>query len=141
MRYKQNLRIDGSRVYSYNTHVATIDHSGRRLMVHGWWSVTTSKHVNHVAETYGLTVVKDAPKPDADKEKENDNGGGILKMVAGVAALASIFTSNQKESNDWKARMMKAGLTNRGLIMPDDWDQLSEEEKTKRLDKALAVIA
>lgn len=139
MKYKQNLRIDGSRVYSYNTHVATIDHSGRRLLLHGHWSMTTSKHVNHVADTYGLTIVKDALKPDGG-EKEAESGG-MLKTVAMVAALASVFTTTRKESNDWKARMMKAGLEGRGLIMPDNWTQLSEEEKERRLDGALAAIA
>lgn len=137
MRYTQNLRIDGVNVYSYNTHVATIDRQNGRLLVHGHWSSTTSKHVNHVADTYGLTK-EDAPKPESEPE---NNGGSMLKTVAMVASLASIFTTGQKESNDWKTRMMKAGLEGRGLIMPDNWDQLPEKEKEKRLNAALAVIA
>jgi hypothetical protein len=54
MKYKQNLHIAGNKVYSFQTHVATID--GGKLYRHGWWSVTTSKHINHVAHVYGLTV-------------------------------------------------------------------------------------
>jgi hypothetical protein len=60
------------------------------------------------------------------------------KMFSGIAAVAKlgeIFTDNQKESNDWKARMLKAGLT--GLDIPDDWNQLDEAEKTKRLDNVI----
>lgn len=136
MKYSQNLRIDGSRVYSYNTHVATID--GGKLLVHGHWSMTTSKHVNYVAKEYSLEKV-DAPTKKSKNRK--DSGGDLLKAVAGVAALAAIFTTTQKESNDWKARMLKAGLSGRGLIMPADWDALSEDEKTNRLDKALAAIS
>jgi 7-cyano-7-deazaguanine synthase in queuosine biosynthesis len=58
MRYKQNLKVVGKKVYSYNTHVATI--CGSELVVHGWWSVTTSKHVNEVARVYGLKKVEEA---------------------------------------------------------------------------------
>ena len=35
-RYKQNLRIDGNRVISYTTHVATIENGN--LIQLGWWS-------------------------------------------------------------------------------------------------------
>tara|TARA_R110000796_G_scaffold21344_2_gene62884 strand:+ start:1277 stop:1489 length:213 start_codon:yes stop_codon:yes gene_type:complete len=56
-KYKQNLRIiNGSQVWSYDTHVATI--SNGSLLEHGWWSSTTSKHVNYVAKEMGLNVVK-----------------------------------------------------------------------------------
>ena len=59
-RYKQNLRIVGNDVYSYNTHVAEID--GDKLYkvkwrVHGMSSsVTTTKHINYVAKELGLTI-------------------------------------------------------------------------------------
>ena len=59
-RYKQNLRIVGNDVYSYNTHVAEID--GNKLYklkwrVHGMSSsVTTTKHINYVARELGLTI-------------------------------------------------------------------------------------
>lgn len=60
--------------------------------------------------------------------------------VAMAAQLGNIFASNQKESNDWKARMLKAGLEGQGLIMPEDWDSLSEDEKQRRLDGAIEAI-
>lgn len=53
-RYKKNLKVEDDKVYSYDTHVATIDQEARQLIVHGWWSVTTSKHVNYVGQEYGL---------------------------------------------------------------------------------------
>ena len=55
-RYKQNLRIDGNRVISYVTHVATID--GGKLRQLGWWSVTTQKHINYVARELNLELIK-----------------------------------------------------------------------------------
>ena len=48
MRYKQNLKVEADKVYSYNTHVATIE--GTQLIQLGWWSVTTQKHINYVAK-------------------------------------------------------------------------------------------
>jgi len=140
MKYKQNLRIEGSKVYSYNTHVATIDHGARKLLVHGWWSMTTSKHVNHVADTYGLQLVKDAPKPEGEP-KEESALAGMMKSVSIVAALGAILCPDQKSKNDWQTRILKAGLGNRGLQMPDNWDQLTEDEKEKRLAGALGAIA
>ena len=53
-RYKQNLRILGDKVYSYSTHVATIEHPN--LIQHGWWSVTTQRHINYAADQLGLTL-------------------------------------------------------------------------------------
>jgi hypothetical protein len=54
-RYLANLRIDGDRVISYATHVATIE--GSTLRVLGYWSKTTTKHINYVATELGLKKV------------------------------------------------------------------------------------
>jgi hypothetical protein len=56
MRYKQNLKVEADKVYSYNTHVATIE--GTQLIQLGWWSVTTQKHINYVAKEFGLGLIK-----------------------------------------------------------------------------------
>jgi len=55
-KYKQNLNVIGSNVYSYNTHVATIQ--GNTLKQLGWWSVTTQKHINYIAKEFNLTLIK-----------------------------------------------------------------------------------
>ena len=55
-KYKQNLRQDGERIISYTTHVATID--GDTLKQLGYWSVTTQKHINFVANELNLTLIK-----------------------------------------------------------------------------------
>ena len=108
-RYTKNLRVEGSKVYSYSTHVATI--SGSKLLVHGYWSVTTSRHVNHVASTHGLTKVE-SPRDsvEAERKAEEEKGLKDLRMIAGVAKLGDVFGTTPKEKNDWKARMLKAGL-------------------------------
>ena len=133
-RYKENLHIEGNKVISYTTHVATIDSANRKLYVHGWWSVTTSKHINYVASEYGL--IKEEKKLE-ETAPEIDNS---LKTIAMVAKMGEIFGTNQKEKNDWKVRMIKAGLENKGLIMPEDWNTLSENEKEKRLNRAIEQL-
>ncbi len=55
-RYKQNLHIKDNNVYSYNTNVATIIND--KLLVLGWWSVTTSKHINYVARELDLDIIR-----------------------------------------------------------------------------------
>jgi hypothetical protein len=72
----------------------------------------------------------------ADKYQEDDSS---FRLIGAIAAMGSILTENQKEANDWKARMLKAGLP--ALDIPDDWDQLTEEEKERRLDAVIGVLA
>ena len=55
-KYKQNLRQEGNQIWSYTTHVATID--GNNLMQLGYWSMTTQKHINYVAKELGLNLIK-----------------------------------------------------------------------------------
>lgn len=130
MRYKQNLRVEGERVYSYNTHVATI--RGRELVRLGWWSVTTSKHINHVASEYGLTVVdKKESEPEPGQEPGPD--ASALKTAGMVAGLSAIFCDTPKQKNDWKKRMLS---TVPGISFPDDFDTLPEEERARRLEGA-----
>lgn len=64
----------------------------------------------------------------------------MLNTVAMVAKMGEFFGQNQKEKNDWKTRMLKAGLEHKGLIIPEDWDELDEEAKQVRLDKVIAVL-
>ena len=55
-KYKENLRIiNGTDVYSYSTRVAKIVDDN--LHVFGWWSPTTSKHINYVARHYNLKLI------------------------------------------------------------------------------------
>jgi hypothetical protein len=55
-KYKQNLSIRGNEVWSYRTHVATI--ADDKLFQLGYWSQTTQKHINYVADQLDLTLIK-----------------------------------------------------------------------------------
>tara|TARA_R110002012_G_scaffold23623_1_gene80077 strand:+ start:411 stop:605 length:195 start_codon:yes stop_codon:yes gene_type:complete len=57
-KYKQNLRATDEAVYSYDTRVAEIDHRNRTIKPLGWWSRTTSKHINYVGSEYNYEVQK-----------------------------------------------------------------------------------
>jgi len=56
---KDNLRLDGNKVISYSTHVATVDQANGILWVHGYWSHTTSRHIGIAARELGLTKTDD----------------------------------------------------------------------------------
>ena len=58
-KYNQNLRItaDGY-VQSYEIKVAKINHVDGTLTVLGYWSMTTTKHINYVAEQMNLKIIK-----------------------------------------------------------------------------------
>ena len=56
-KYKQNLTIKGDHVISYTTHVATINRKDKTLTRLGWWSMTTTKHINYVASQMNLTII------------------------------------------------------------------------------------
>lgn len=132
-KYRQNLHVAGNKVYSYHTHVATI--VGNELHIHGYHSMTTSKHVNYVAEEYGLTRVYDKEKIE-ETPKQQSNPFAAMAMIAKIGELE--HADDIKAQNDWKARMIKAGM-GEGISMPDDWNELSEEEKKQRLDGVIAI--
>ena len=55
-RNKENLIVSEDAIFSYLTKVAKIDHINRIITPLGWWSVTTSKHINYVANEYNYKV-------------------------------------------------------------------------------------
>jgi|TARA_R110000744_G_scaffold84183_1_gene164803 hypothetical protein len=71
-KYKQNLRIENNKVYSYNTLVARINKGETHLTIIDWkenrdWngknedittSPTTTKHINYVAKELNLIINK-----------------------------------------------------------------------------------
>ena len=60
-RHKKNLRQVGDAIWSYSTHVATLVYNSKKMQYelhqHGWWSVTTQRHINYVAKYYDINIV------------------------------------------------------------------------------------
>jgi len=63
-RYPENLQTVGNKIFSYGTHVATYKpgtrHYGKgaTVVTKGWWSSTTSKHINYIAGKWQAKVKK-----------------------------------------------------------------------------------
>jgi hypothetical protein len=71
-------------------------------------------------------------KGELQAEKESD---AMFRSVATACQIGEIIGKDQKEKNDWKKRMLKAGLPE--LDIPEDWEQLSENEKETRLNAVI----
>ena len=66
-----------------------------------------------------------------------DDGNSQLKTVSMVSAMFNIMCADDtKTSNKYQKRFLD---TVDGINFPDDWENLSEVEKSKRLDKAVKV--
>lgn len=63
-----------------------------------------------------------------------------FKTIGMVAMMGDIFGQTPKESNDWKTRMIKAGL-GEGIQVPDDWNELDEATKTIRLNAVIKNLS
>lgn len=70
--------------------------------------------------------------------KSRDETNAMFASVARVASLGEIFATTPKEKNDWKSRMLKAGLPQ--LDIPEDWETLDETEKGRRLDLVISHL-
>jgi hypothetical protein len=75
-----------------------------------------------------------------DYAKNYNESDSFLKTVGLVASLGELMCNTQEERNDWKVRMIKAGLGDSGIEIPEDWDTLSEDEKEKRLNGVIEVM-
>ena len=56
-RYFANLEVSNNRILSYNTFVAEICHESQTVKRQGFFSVTTSKHINYIASLLRYKVV------------------------------------------------------------------------------------
>ena len=63
-----------------------------------------------------------------------------FKLINSIAKMGELLCDNQKDKNDWKARMLKAGLESQGLEMPEDWASLDEDTKEARLNLVMKQL-
>ncbi|MEI6775164.1 MAG: hypothetical protein WCL18_10780 [bacterium] len=69
------------------------------------------------------------------QQKSSDDLNQDLKLISNIAKLGELFCNTTKDKNDWKKRMLQAGIS--GLDIPSNWDTLSETEKEQRLNKVI----
>jgi len=60
-----NVFVDGNKVISYETHVATIDK--KRLVLNGIYSQSTSRQMSKVAQLLDLLIVRSVERPEFEK--------------------------------------------------------------------------
>lgn len=146
---KAKVRYEGDKLIlrSYQTDVAYIENG--KATVNGSYSSTTLRHIKEFLKQNGFKAdtwaqikndySKSKEEEAKEREEEEERASSFMKSVSMVAKLGEVMTDTKKDANDWKARMLKAGLDNKGLSMPEDWETLSEVEKEKRLNKVIAV--
>ena len=125
--------IDGSLLwFSYSTLIALDG-----IISTNFWSVTTAKHLTWI---------------DPDKSKRRDDFNEIardilkskglleerdpLEFVSSISKLFDIMSDDENEEQIRKTnnQRLRFYATQPGIIIPDDWDQLTTKEQKKRLD-------
>ena len=129
-RYNKNLKVEGNKVFSYSTHVATIE--GSKLIQLGYWSVTTQKHINYVARELNLTLSK-----QDQKEKESDP---ILNSMKAFLLMGDLMNDKKEDTADsvkYKERIVFATMRSKipNWQPPSDWERLNDSDKLERLTK------
>ena len=78
------------------------------------------------------TITKFLKRQKGEYKKQTKS---MFNSVAGIAKIGEILCNDQKETNDWKKRMLLAGLP--GLGIPANWNTLTESEKENRLNNVI----
>ena len=148
---KAKVRVENGKtiLQSYTTDVVEIENG--KPFVKGMYSQTTGRHIKEFLKQKGFRaesskqIMQDYGKKQELKNKIQNkisgNDNSFLKSVGMVAMMGDVIGGKSlKEKNAWKTRMLGAGLSNMGLMIPDDWNSVKEKEKKKRLDKALKEL-
>ena len=124
---KPNLKV----YYSYTTPIA-LEIDGVLKVSQNQWSITTAKHLNWIDDGNK----KERLKPEEFNQllKEHKPEPDFLKTVSMVSSMFGVLMHKEDKSkvNAQKKRFFD---NVQGLNFPDDWNDLPEEEKSKRLEK------
>jgi hypothetical protein len=143
LRTTKNLSsfyLDGLKlIFSYETLVAIESPKGL-LISKNVWSNTTARHLYWINPDKSLRLDNDVFTKKARKllklpEKEvNDYCvESHLKTISMASAMFSLFAKpeDQRKNNEQRLRFYE---TQNGFIRPHDWEELTTEEQTKRLN-------
>jgi len=126
---KPQLRV----YYSYTTPVALMI-DGHLKVSQNQWSITTGRHLTWIDGGNKQNRLK--PEEFNQLLKQHKPEPNFLKTVSMVSAMFGLMSQDQKKTNDQKKRFFD---NVNGLSFPNDWETLSEEEKTRRLEKVEKV--
>ena len=127
---KPNLKV----YYSYTTPVA-LEIDGQLKVSENQWSVTTGRHLTWIdggnkkgrlkREEFNQLVKQHKPEPN------------FIKSVSMVSAMFGLMCQNDiKTKNKYQKKFFDKV---EGMNFPDDWNTLSEEEKSRRLEGATKI--
>ena len=127
---KPNLKV----FYSYTTPVA-LEIDGQLKVSENQWSVTTARHLTWIdggnkkarlkREEFNQLVKQHKPEPN------------FMKSVSMVSAMFGLMCQNDiKTKNKYQKKFFDKV---EGMNFPDDWNTLSEEEKSRRLEGATKI--
>jgi len=129
-----HLVEDKKLFFSYQTLVA-IDN----LISVNDWSVTTGRHL------YWINPNKEIRVDDFEKQARKIlnsidllvERSDPLKTIGMVSSLFSIMANDKTEEDQRKTnnQRLRFYATQPGIIVPEDWDQLTPTEQKERLDK------
>jgi hypothetical protein len=124
---KPNLKV----YYSYTTPIA-LEIDGVLKVSQNQWSITTAKHLNWIDDGNK----KDRLKPEEFNQllKQHKPQPDFLKTVSMVSAMFGVLM-NKEDKSKVNAQKKRFFDNVQGLNFPEDWNDLPEEEKTKRLEK------
>jgi len=78
--------------------------------------------------------------PMVHKRKEKKSNDSFLKTISNVMLMGEVLCNNDEEKVKFKKGILKAGMPEGALHMPDDFDQLPIEEQKRRLDGAQEIL-
>jgi hypothetical protein len=120
--------------YSYTTPVA-LEIDGVLKVSENQWSVTTGRHLTWIdggnkksrlkREEFNQLVKQHKPEPN------------FMKSVSMVSAVFGLMCQNDiKTKNKYQKKFFDKV---EGINFPNDWNTLSEEEKSRRLEGATKI--
>jgi len=126
---------------SFSTIVCIIENN--KPIVKNTYSHTSLRHIKEFLKQNGFTaenknqILKDYKPTEEEKEHEEKP---LFNIARAFLMLGNVGKGTLKEKNNYKIRILKASFENKGLIFPNDWNTLTEEEKEKRLNKIEEIL-
>ena len=129
--------VEGRQLFfSYQTLVA-IDN----LISVNDWSVTTGRHLTWINPNKDIRVndFEEQARKILNSMDLLVERSDPLKTVGMVSALFSIMAEGDDDLRKTNNQRLRFYATQPGIIIPDNWDQLTPEDQKKRLDKMDSV--
>jgi len=106
------------------------------------WSPTTARHLWWINPDHNIRLDFEVFEARALEDLGEDFGNpkrdsNPFKSAGMVSAIFSLMHSSESEEDQKKANKQRLRFyqaTSPGFIIPDDWDQLTAEEQSRRLD-------